>query len=87
MAKKKNELLARVRYVNYGKPTGPKGETEAYNVETYDPEYGWCLDTAYFFSKSALWPEANYVSAEIVTHIFRLMHMGAHVHFCKAGEE
>lgn len=88
MAKKKNELLARVRYVNHGQPTGPRGETEGYAIETYDPEYGWCLDREYFFSKSAIWPEADdYVSADIVNHIFGLKHLDYHIHFCKAGEE
>lgn len=87
MAKKKNELLARIRYVNHFKPAGPKGETGGYAIETYDPEFGWCLDTEYFFSKSALWPDADYVSAEIVAHIFRLKHLDYHIHFCKAGEE
>jgi len=89
MAKKKNEGLARVRYVKDEEHTGPRGETEAYCVETYDAEFGWALEAAYYFSKSELWPEAkepNYVPFEIVPHIFRLMHLGYHVHFCKAGE-
>ena len=88
MAKRRNEMPpTRVRYMHYPKPTGPKGETESFRLEMFDPEDGWCLDTEYFFSKSVLWPEADYVSIDIVTRMFQLMHLGSHLSLCKAGEE
>ena len=83
---KRRELTARVRYVHYDKPTGPKGETEAYLVEINTPD-GWGLDTGYFFNKCEKWPDGDFVSIDIVPHIFQLMHLGYKVCFCKAGEE
>ena len=86
MAKRERELVARVRYVNYGKPTGPKGQKEAFNIEI-KTEDGWGLETGYFLINSEEYPDIDLVSSNIVPHIFRLMRLGYKVVFCKAGEE
>lgn len=89
MAKKNTGLLARIRYVDYQKPTGPKGERDAYVIEIYDPECGWSYSSGYYFSKSELYPnaeEANYIPYQIVPKIFEMMKIGYHVHFATADE-
>lgn len=72
MAKK--ERLARVRY---DKEYNMCGKTvEAYVLETYDPEYGWCLNRASGFVKKPGAAEAEYIHYSFIVEIMKLLSLG-----------
>jgi len=72
MAKK--ERWARIRYekeYNFGDKV-----MEAYVLETYDPEYGWCLNRACGFQKKPGDTEAEYIHFSLIVEIMKLLSLG-----------
>lgn len=73
----KQKLQARVRYDKHYVWNG--GEHEAYVVETYDPEFGWCLSSAYALQAKAGETECNYVHFSLISKMAQLMALGYEV--------
>lgn len=80
MAKRKNELLAKIVYVE----ADAEGR-EGFMIESSaDGGKTWGMDTFYHLHKSSLapdWHEANFLSWTILDHILRLKAWGYHLEF------
>lgn len=80
---KKQELIARVRYIK-GKPeaerTGKWNDEEQFAIEVYDAEYKeWSLDSAYPLVHAQEYPdqtEANFLRFSMVQRIIELISWG-----------
>lgn len=70
----KRERWARIRY---DKEYNMGGKiVEAYVLETYDAEYGWCLNRASAFQKIPGTEEAEYIHYSLVVEIMKLLSLG-----------
>lgn len=80
---KKQELVARVRYIK-GKPeaerTGKWNDEEQFAIEVYDAEYNeWSLDSAYPLVHAQEYPdqkEANFLRFSMVQRIIEMISWG-----------
>ena len=75
---KKNQLRARVRYVKDYKITLSK-TAEVYLLETYDEQFGWCVNTIYPLEKRENAKETegcDYVHFSLVKRIGELLFLG-----------
>lgn len=95
MAKKKEELKAKVWY-NRGNPEcgpddGKAFDSESFVLSVWSPEDNcWCTDTIAPLRNCAEYPNAKereFIHYEFMMKIFQYLQLGAKVYFCKAGEE
>ena len=93
MAKRKPELIARVRYIK-GKPDAEKrgkwDEDEQFCIETYDEETKtWNLDTATrcVHAREYNTETADYIHFSILKRVLQMLSWGYSFHEAKGGGE
>lgn len=85
MAKRKSELIARVRYIK-GKPEAEKAgkwdDDEQFIIETYDEETdSWNFDTGVPLVHSTEYPKhANFIHYAFVRRILQMLSQGYKIH-------